>query len=402
MPLRTGEQLLNGWTGIPADIRRILRRPLLARLYRDSIGAAAWAPHLEYELYERCWEDLARGGVDPLDLPPLLRLAAEVARGAPYPWTSTQLETAGLGSTALERYRRAGWLRVTERGDCEVWHDRLLNWTVAEALADLIRRDAGSHQIVFNLVAGLLFEPQVASGRSLAYVPFDFLWLLLRWAGERQIFEEAFRVIESRAGELLRYQLIEEHLPTLGRSVLRYLFARVETTAVDGTPFAVQPFVKAVVTLGGDSEETRRLLADPRPRVQRTALKILGRIPQPGLLDRLWDIYCRSRIDSGPWRWEHEHDWQVRNDLFDALRGCVELEPSWLVEAIEQSDPTIAPVHDLAYIVAEIGDETIWHQTKGALFTKLVTPPNEAGTGRTRPSPCPSRPAPPTPGWHRG
>lgn len=359
------------WAEIPADVRRTLRRPLLARLYRDSLGVASWAPHLEYELYERCWQDLIRGGADSLDLPPLLRLAAKVVDGGRYPWFPTQLEEAGLGAEALERLRRAGWLRATENGEYEVWHDRLLNWTVAEAFVERLRSDEAARGTVLETVAGLTFGARVPSGRSLAYVPLDVLWLLLRRAGDRGLFESAVSVMESRGGDLLRYRFIEESLPTLGLGVLPYLFSRLEAAAVQGPAFAVQPFATSVAVLGGDAAQTRRLLGDPRPAVQRSALQLIRRSPQTGILDRLWGIHCGSRQDSEPWRWQHESDWQVRNDTFDALRACVVLEPEWMVGAVERADPEVEPVHDLAYLLAEVGDESIWRRVKSSLFAKV-------------------------------
>ena len=92
-----------GWPSIPHEVRNTLRRPLLARLYRDTAESAEWQPTREYDLYQRCWDDLVnRRGVRDLDLVPLMAAALTLLGGAPYPWSRDQLVAAGMSPDSLE------------------------------------------------------------------------------------------------------------------------------------------------------------------------------------------------------------------------------------------------------------------------------------------------------------
>ncbi len=70
-----GEQ----WIEIPGDVRRVLRRPLLASLYRSVADRPSWRPTTEYELLERFWDRLHEGRQVrvPMD--------ASICTGSPFP-----------------------------------------------------------------------------------------------------------------------------------------------------------------------------------------------------------------------------------------------------------------------------------------------------------------------------
>ena len=50
------------WPDIPGEVRHTLRRPLLARIYRDLAKFSAWHPTNEYELCQRYWNRLDEDG----------------------------------------------------------------------------------------------------------------------------------------------------------------------------------------------------------------------------------------------------------------------------------------------------------------------------------------------------
>ncbi len=126
------------WPDIPGDVRDTLRRPLLARIYRDVAQLGAWRPTNEYELCRRYWDRLDED--ERIDIPlarvGLERLVRSILDGAPYPWTTEQLLLVGLDNQAITALIRVGWFRRTPRGRFEVWHNRLLNWAVAASLVD--------------------------------------------------------------------------------------------------------------------------------------------------------------------------------------------------------------------------------------------------------------------------
>ncbi len=189
---------LGGWGGIPTDVRQTLRRPLLARLYADLAQPGGWAPANEYDLYARCWGRLGQDemGDHRLDVVPLHRLALDVLEGRGYPWPLARLTVAGLGNEALARLRRVGWLQEAQPHGFQVWHDRLLNWAVAEALvARLDAREATAEEVCGTL-RRLLHGPPGPELRPLGYVPMDALWLLTDPRRDAAIAEQAIEALE--------------------------------------------------------------------------------------------------------------------------------------------------------------------------------------------------------------
>ena len=99
------------WETVPADVRDVVRRPLLAGLYSNLGSDPEWAPIREYELYEKSWQRVVNDLSDhPQDLARLKRLALTLlSPGSNYPWTQEQVEQAGLSDEQCQRLERAGW-----------------------------------------------------------------------------------------------------------------------------------------------------------------------------------------------------------------------------------------------------------------------------------------------------
>jgi hypothetical protein len=173
-------RLEGAWGGIPHDVRQTLRRPLLARLYCELAPPEGWVPANEYELYNRCWGRLREGeqGDHPLDMVPLQRLALGVLNGDNYPWTVGQLHAAGVSDDVLSRLCRAGWLQPALPSHYQVWHDRLLNWAVAEAVCEQYQTRALDLPGLCTRLRQLFSSPSDGVARPLGYVPMDVAWLL--------------------------------------------------------------------------------------------------------------------------------------------------------------------------------------------------------------------------------
>jgi hypothetical protein len=173
-------RLEGAWSGIPQDVRQTLRRPLLARLYCELAPPEGWIPANEYELYSRCWGRLREGeqGDHPLDMVPLQRLALGVMNGDNYPWTVGQLHTAGVRDDVLSRLCRVGWLQPAPPTHFQVWHDRLLNWAVAEAVCEQYQTRAIDLVTLCARLQRLYYSPSDGVVRPLGYVPMDVAWLL--------------------------------------------------------------------------------------------------------------------------------------------------------------------------------------------------------------------------------
>jgi hypothetical protein len=159
------------WLEIPDIVRNALRRPLLARLYREIAQRDAWRPTNEFELFKRYWARIDQDGQIEFALARigLERLAISILDGAPYPWTLAQLVGAELGAGAINALIRVGWIRRAPRERFEVWHDRLLNWAVAEAMVDALRSGELTQNDFCARTRKLCHEPYGDGGRFLGY-----------------------------------------------------------------------------------------------------------------------------------------------------------------------------------------------------------------------------------------
>ncbi len=361
------------WPQIPADVRRTLRRPLLAHLYRESAGSSDWRPTREYELYERCWDDLvARRGVQRLDLPPLMKLCLSLLDGASYPWTVSQLHAAQALQPGLDRLSRAGWIQLPDSTSVEVWHDRLLNWSVAEALVDKLRTSPATEAEVVQVVAKLLMNPRVACGRLLGYVPMDFLWIVLGMPALASTAEAAMdAMIASDPNRA--HVLYDGLLATLGPRVVPLLVQRLKAAATSGPGYLVRSIASAVAAAGGPAatDVATDLMRDGNPLLRRAGSQILALAPTAKAVDLAWEVHAGAEANPTSFAWPNEIPRQWYEDTFGAVKACARLRPDWVVGAILCADPAREPVSDLGYVVANLGDEAIWRRCKAELKAKM-------------------------------
>jgi hypothetical protein len=362
------------WPGIPADVRHTLKRPLLARLYREIAQPGAWRQTNEYELFQSYWERLDRDewADFPLDRVGLERLARSILDGAPYPWPE-QLVHAGLDNQATNTLIRVGWLRRTPRKQFEVWHNRLLNWAVAAALINSFRSGIIAAADFCSRLRELYLEPHRYSGRFLGYAAMDAFWLLANSDGElNDLMDQALRTIEDIPWHP-RQVLYTQLLPTVGTAIVPALFRRLEAVASSEDPTLPGHLVDAISAFEDEvvAESAVRLLHNDSPRTQRFAMRILSKRPSSAALDRLWEIHCSGQANPAPYLIPGEqHEVFLYNDSFGALRSCVRLEPNWLERTIHRSETAADSmrVHDLAYLLANLDEAAdLWYRCKPAL-----------------------------------
>jgi hypothetical protein len=395
------------WGEIPDDVRATLRRPILAELYCRIAGTDGWAPHNECEIYESFWQRVTNERDQPHHLSDrgiLLRLAGAVIKApAQYPWPQHVWQGVGLSDEALHRLESIGWLRRGRRGDVEIWHDRLLNWAVAEWLIDQRR----AHQIERSELAAILCrmyqnQPTFA-GKRLGYMPLDYLWL----ASDPEN-SDPNNVVRQDVPILLQALSEgpdEEHpsyagnpedfyrdlVPTLGERIYPALRERLKASVSHTDEQFIMPRLigQAVAKIGEKAPESARRLAldgikNPEFVFRAAGMYILKELPTSQALDRLWEIHLqhfRALSDHSD-RMAH-----LRHDLsFSALRTCMQLAPQWLVEKIHRSDPRADPVSELGWLLWSLeGPEAkdLWRQLKSTLFEK-VSPDAPSTTTRLR------------------
>jgi len=164
------------WAMIPLDVQNTLRRPLLARIYRELAEGGVWQPIREYELYEKVWNRILQGAA-PCDGVVLENSARSILDGQPYPWSLSQLVQNGMDNAAIQRLLKLGWLVSANSGHYKIWHDRLLNWAVAEGIVSAVRDGRLTNADALQQLRTLHQEPWNSTRPFLGYVIMDVLWI---------------------------------------------------------------------------------------------------------------------------------------------------------------------------------------------------------------------------------
>lgn len=367
---------------VPREIRDTLRLPLLAWIYatvarRDH----AFRPTNEYLLYDRYWRRLRTAGVQakyPGDEERLVVLARSFRDGGGYPWPTPTLDAAGVGDEVRHRLESIGWLTRDERGNARIWHDRLLNWAVAESSARDMRHERLSIEEVSALLARMAHVPWTRAERPLlGYVPMDVLWMLSNrgWATAETLSQliEALEAPEAIGHDV--YKL----LPSVGTAIAPAIVLRA-MRADAHVAWLFPSIVRALITIYerediGEAIDTF-LRADSLPQ-QVIGFMLAGRRPAGRHLPRLWDLRLEigERFHSMSFPADDaaaELDWRAHltavERVFDALRHCVRAAPEWL----EENAPELATqdAGATAGLIAAIADSrglAVWQQTKKAL-----------------------------------
>ena len=166
------------WSDLPEDLKRLLRKPVLAGLFLD-LGVASFqnAPQSEYEIFEAFWDRIDKK-CNVGDKGILIALADCAVQGAGYPLPRVKWPTIALDNKSLAALEAAGWLTCSEHGEVEFSHDRLLNWAVAQSLCRRFLNGKLSVDELFALMTGAEDGNGADTLRRFGYVPMDTLWLL--------------------------------------------------------------------------------------------------------------------------------------------------------------------------------------------------------------------------------
>jgi hypothetical protein len=374
------EQLGEDWPDIPEDVRRLLRRPLMARLYRDIAQRGRWRPTNEYSLLAAYWDRLRQGeqAEHPSDIVGLRQLAMTFVRGAPYPWTEQQVVGAGLDDEAVSRLVRVGFLRRLSDGRYAVWHDRLFSWAVADALVSSVE----SGDIATAELSDRVREITIAGGSSVGrvrYVPADVIWFLADPSrSDRDWLERVIEGLE-RLSWLHREEVLVRIAPTAGSRIAPMMLRRLGAVAVDRADLTLpDQYVRGLFAI--ESPEiglaASQLLESNLPLVRRFAARLLAKRPSVIALDRLWSLHCSALSDPAPYRFGNEDGFFVHHDFTRALTSCVRLAPEgqdWLERAILRANPRTERLSALGYLVAQLNDGgSLWKKVKPTLFEHIA------------------------------
>ena len=367
------------WSDLPADLRKLLRRPILAGLFLElPYESIRSAPSSEYEILDRFWRRIdSKGALGDKGI--VAALAAHLADGKTYPLERTMWPEIGLSDAdVLMRIEGTGWIRATEAGDVEFAHDRLLNWAVAISLVNRFTRGDLS---VVDLGA---FEGPEHDRRSrvrLDYVPMDVLWLLAERGESCQTLCHLVRHWEDGCESRNRVEaLYVQLLPTLARHAVPILLERLDDiTAQSDGDGRVRLIAKAFTALVQQEnvplqEVIGGLLSTSSSDRQNVGLAAVTAAPNADHLDQLWDLHVQ-RVEALV---ENRSASRYANyqASFRALSAGIELAPAWLRDRILGAHPERDHVSELAYLLNAMEHPdapAIWNEAADTLMDNVPT-----------------------------
>jgi hypothetical protein len=218
------------WIDFPEDVREHMKLPLFARLFCDlQDGGVTWKPVNEYHLFERAWSQQTAGA--HLAASAVAGLAARLPEEQVYPWLMATVWAAGLRDRDIKGLIDSGLLRLASGGrSLEIWHDRILNWAVAEGLVNALR--SGEITIETLVARAIHGQSNNPLHHRLGYVAMDALWLLTTPEfGLANAVRQFLDALE-RAWEPW---VIQRNLLTLGERIVPYLYSQLASPGEEET-----------------------------------------------------------------------------------------------------------------------------------------------------------------------
>ncbi|MBX9747601.1 MAG: hypothetical protein K2X34_11915, partial [Hyphomonadaceae bacterium] len=380
---------------MPDDVFELLQKPVHARIFGELPPRASWVGVTEYELFRAYWDystTQARDQYDHYDdRIALIALAGALVGEAPhYPWTLHDLDGAGLGVEALLRLEAVGLLRRADADEVAFASDRMLNWAVAEHLAQRIVHENWTHSEAEAALHRI--DPEHASNdgtvrRRLGYVMLDTLWLLLRTRPPGFVADLILAHIERKHHEWRGEAIWSKTLGTLGAAllpVIETLSAREydEHRSYDiprNLHFAI--IATAEADRDAAAQSIGRLL-DGNEQECSIGLKAAAQVAVSEHLVRLWSIHIervRARAEAMASKNANRrfgaavvaHDQSIA-----AVKAAIATAPDWLerkiaatTEADELNSLVWLMVDDR--VIDPIRGQEIWTRISDHLFTTL-------------------------------
>lgn len=369
---------LRSYYAIPQDVRETLRRPLLARLYRDVRTQNDWAPESEYELYNVAWEwafsqeDARMRLAEAM----VLALAVDSLDGRSL-WPSQMLLQAGMSQADLAVLLRRGVLIEEGNGYFSIWHDRLLNWAAARGLLAKWISGELSRDAVAAFVSSIQKWPPSTEHRRFGYVPLDLLWQLSHTPVDS--IELATSILEAieLADPWDGKWIYEEGLPALGPEIVPVVVRRILDRA-QADPWAdMKAPAHCLATFEPEKVQSHclALLAGDSYAAKSVACRVLSKQPAVAALEPLWALL--RDIDGNEARYQPPGtSWAYASWLHDqcrkALEACAGLDPSWLERTVMTTNAESRSLMWLAYMIPPvIGSKQARMRCRTRLLTRL-------------------------------
>lgn len=383
---------------MPDDVFELLLKPVHASIFVKLPKRASWAGVSEYELFGAYWEYAsleAREQADhPSDKYALRTLASQLLTGqSHYPWRIADLQAVDLNDEAILRLEQVGLLRRPVPDRIQFAADRMLNWAIAESLAENVQEDglsAPQADALFASIDGLQNKKKERIGTRLGYVYFDALSLLasqcepqfvadLIWEHVVRLPQEARSEDQWRSGfgslgvdivpalELLSRRAFDEERDwDIPRNIP---FALAAVAASDPGP--VQELIARQIALDNEQEVVM-------------GLRAARMIQAPAALDAVWNVHLARSIAYEEAKGNTDVDIRARASFSyqlssEAFHVAVSADNAWLDAKLAcETDPV--GVDQLVWVLKDpksVDSETavdIWARHRDRIVAIRPTP----------------------------
>jgi hypothetical protein len=334
---------------MPDDVFELLLKPVHASIFVQLPKRYSWSGASEYELFSSYWEQaalLSREQPDhPGDKSALSTLAGRLTSGqSNYPWRVPDLHAVGLEDDAILRLEQVGLLRRPVPDRVQFAADRMLNWAIAESLAERIQEEGlipAEAEALLGSVEELKTKKKERIGTRLGYVFFDALWLLAA-ACEPEfvadlIWEHAARLPQEHRAE----GQWRDGFGSIGVRILPALEILAQRAFDEETDWDIPrniPFAMAAIA-GSEPKAVEALIArqvsSPVDREVTMGLRAARLVPATAALDAIWMEHLRRAHDYRALTAESEVGQRSRASSsyslsWDALHRAASAKPEWL------------------------------------------------------------------------
>ncbi|QDV55393.1 hypothetical protein Mal33_13640 [Rosistilla oblonga] len=370
------ERRKRSWVNIAPDVRELIRRPILAKLYADVVDDQhQFRPRNEYDLMEASWLRLT----NPVEVGLIRKIAGTIGdETKPYPWLTETVLEAGFTPDLIEKLINRGLLHDVGDGRVAIWHQRFLCWAFAKHLTAQFVSGVLSLE---RLVDAMVKCQRVPDSRrlQLGYVPMDVLWLLLASDlpnEKRKSLWKLVAALETSEGWGYEDASLYTHLlASLGERAIPLLLDRVRSIENLEHSGVVDRSADALRIIGRDNIErlstvARECVADGTEALSELGLRLAVSFPRSVDVERVWEEYRRCIVDD-----EKSSGHFVRRDRASMAFAAVAAENlTWLKQQLQNGDTSDPCFTSLVFTLANmpgLGPKRVWEETKNHLIASI-------------------------------
>ncbi|NMN05444.1 MULTISPECIES: hypothetical protein [unclassified Novosphingobium] len=279
---------------VPADIRRMLRHPVLCGIYATlAIESGGWNPANEYIVLGKFWHR-ARERAGQTTGARLKALAQKMVEKSATEATDSEVVALGFTDDQLGQLVASGWLAEVS-GKWRFAHDRLLTWAIAEWLAErLSQASVGAEEVASCIECLGNDSPQDRSRlHGLGFLMMDVVWLASSGTAPSTKVAELLSLLEDDRQHRSSQNFYRDLCPTIGSAILEGLLARAALiTDRDRDIGLAGNIVAAILALNlppAERDRVSRQLAQGDDRAWKLLLLLGSEWPLTTERERLWE-----------------------------------------------------------------------------------------------------------------